>query len=320
MPLTLEQYATYLDGRDLPWPAPPAIKPKKAIPHLTRLPEVRAVLWNVYGTLLAIPPAGELVFEHPQKFVMDVALEKTIAEFKMWGSMSRKPGQPSEYMGQIYRQFLTEQQMAGSGAEKYPEVIAEKIWEGVVKRLLQKDYTFDANFYGSLNEFSRKIAYFFHASLQATCACPTAAEAIRHVATAGLVQGLLGDGQCFTTVQLQRGLNAQGGAIRLCDVMPADLRVLSCEVRGKKPSERLFRQVLERLEARDIGPTEVLHVGSRIEQDIVPAKKAGMRTALFAGDRASLAATAEQMKHRATKPDVLLTELGQIAEVVGDEG
>ena len=99
MPLTLEQYATYLDGRDLPWPAPPAIKPKKAIPHLTRLPEVRAVLWNVYGTLLAIP-FGELLFEHPQPFVMHMALEKTIAEFKMWASMSRKPGQPSEYMGQ----------------------------------------------------------------------------------------------------------------------------------------------------------------------------------------------------------------------------
>ena len=131
MPLTLEQYATYLDGRDLPWPAPPAVKPKRAVPHLKRLPEVRAVLWNVYGTLPAIPPAGELLFEHPQQFVMDVALEKTIAEFKMWGAMSRKPGQPSEYMGQIYRQFLTEQQMAGSGPEKHPEVIAEKIWEQV---------------------------------------------------------------------------------------------------------------------------------------------------------------------------------------------
>src|SRR5947209_15004033 len=105
MPLTLEQYATYLDGRDLPWPAPPAIKPKKAVPHLKRLPEVRAVLWNVYGTLLAIPTAGELLFEQPQKFVMDVALEKTIAEFKMWGWMSRKPGEAWEDMGRSCRQF-----------------------------------------------------------------------------------------------------------------------------------------------------------------------------------------------------------------------
>ena len=27
---------------------------------------------------------------------MNVALDKTIHEFKMWGSMSRKPGQPAD--------------------------------------------------------------------------------------------------------------------------------------------------------------------------------------------------------------------------------
>ena len=63
------------------------------------------------------PPAGRLaairmhvgmwaICEHPQKLIMDVALDKTVQEYKMWGSMSRKPGQPSEYMGQIYEQTL----------------------------------------------------------------------------------------------------------------------------------------------------------------------------------------------------------------------
>jgi hypothetical protein len=41
-----------------------------------------------------------------------------------------------------------------------------------------------------------------------------------------------------------------------------------------------------------------------------------MRTALFAGDANSLEATAEQLKVPASRPDVLLTELGQIAEVL----
>ena len=81
MALSLEQYATYLDSReDLPWPVPPQATPVKARPHLTRLPQVRAVLWNVYGTLLSIPQ-GDLLFEHPQPFIMSNALEKTIQEF-----------------------------------------------------------------------------------------------------------------------------------------------------------------------------------------------------------------------------------------------
>jgi HAD-hyrolase-like len=316
MPLTLEQYATWLDGRDLPWPAPPKPDPVKARPHLAPLSGVRAVLWNVYGTLLAVP-FGEPVFEHPQPFIMTMALEKTIEQFKMWASMSRKPGAPSEYMLHLYTAQLDEQRLAPSPGEKHPELLADRVWEGLIKKLLQKDYVFDAGFYGSLNEYSRKVAYFFHASLQGTACYPGADAALKVVADAGLVQGLCADGQLFTSVQLQRGLDAGGGGLRLDAVIPPELQVFSYEVKGKKPSERLFRQALDRLEKHDIGPAEVLHVGSRIDKDIAPAKKLGLRTALFAGDRASLAATPDQLRDPATKPDVLLTDLAQIAEVIG---
>src|SRR5262245_36680068 len=148
MALSLDQYATYLDTRqDLPWPAAPRAVPVKARPYLTRLADVRAVMWSVYGTLLAIP-LGDLVFEHPQPFIMSNALDKTIQEFKMWASMSRKPGQPSEYMLEIYKQILLESRIAPP-AEKHPEVPAEQVWEKIIKRLLQKDFKFDAGFFGA---------------------------------------------------------------------------------------------------------------------------------------------------------------------------
>jgi FMN phosphatase YigB (HAD superfamily) len=314
MPLSLEQYAAYLDTRDLPWPAPPEVDRPRVKPHLVRLPGVRAVTWNVYGTLLAIG-GGDLVFQHPNDFVMSVALDKTVQEFKMWPSMSRKPGQPADYMKIIYEQVLDEQQL-GTGGEKYPEVAADRLWETIIKKLFQKDYQFDASFYGSLNEYSRKVAYFFHASLQGTACYPGAADALRHVAERGLGQGLLADGQCFTTVQLQRGLAAQG-LPGLDEVIRPDLCALSYELRGRKPSERLLRHSLAQLSKRGLTPDQVLHVGSRVAQDVVPLKRLGMKTALFAGDRASLQASAEQMKEPPGRPDVLLSDLGQIAEIVG---
>jgi hypothetical protein len=316
MALTLEQYASYLDTRDLPWPAPPEVERPKAKPHLVRLPEVRAVLWNVYGTLLAIS-GGDLAFEHPQPFVMGVALDKTLQEFKMWPSMSRKPGQPSEYLSHIYDQVLIEQRTVPSGPEKFPEVVSDRLWEAIIKKLLQKDYKWDAGFFGSLNEFSRKVAYFFHASLQGTACYPGAADALRHVAKKGLTQGLLADGQCFTVMQLQRGLSRQDPNFSLEGLVDPGLRTLSYEIRGRKPSERLFRHALSALAQRNLAPAQVLHVGSRVQQDLAPARRLGMRTALFAGDRASLQATAEQLKDPYGRPDVLLTELGQIADVVG---
>src|SRR5262245_24303440 len=105
MPMTLDQYADFLDTRDLVWPAPPTPTPTSAKPYLKPRSGIRGGTWTLYGTLLNILQ-GQLLFEHPDKFVMGIALDKTVQEFKMWGSMTRKPGQPADYLGEIYRRVL----------------------------------------------------------------------------------------------------------------------------------------------------------------------------------------------------------------------
>ncbi len=314
MALTLEQYVQQLDTRDLPWPAAPTVHRPKAKPHLAPMFGVRLVSWNVYGTLLNVS-TGQLLFEHPEKFIMDIALDKTVQEFKMWGSMSRKPGQPSDYMREMLDRVLSEMRMAPSPGEKFPELASERVWEAILKKLLQKDYKFDAGMFGSLNELAKKVAYFFHASLQGTACYDHAARALEHVQSCGVKQGLLADAQCFTLVQLQRGLTAQS-AVRAEDLFDRSLRSLSCEVGGRKPSERLFKHFVQAAGQMGIAPTQILHVGSRIVQDIAPARKIGMRTALFAGDKEALQATAEQLKDPATRPDALLTDLAQISDLI----
>jgi FMN phosphatase YigB (HAD superfamily) len=185
-----------------------------------------------------------------------------------------------------------------------------------VKKLFQKEYTFDTATYGSMNEYVKKIAYFYHASIQGAGPYPGAAEALRLVADRGVFNGLLADGQCFTAGQLQRCLRQQDPALELDAVIPPGFRVISADRRARKPSETLFRAAAQAAMAKGITPGEILHVGSSVARDIVPAKKLGMRTALYAGDRNSLAATPEQLKDPATRPDVLLTELPQIVEVL----
>ena len=316
MPLTLEQYVERLDSRtDLPWPAPPKIDLPKAKPSLHEMP-VKAVFWTVYGTLVAIPQ-GELLFEHPQEFVTAAALEKVIKEFRMWNSMSRKPGAPSEYLKELYDKALTTLRLTGSGGEKAPEVQIERVWEDILKKLFQKDYSFDALTYGSLNEYSRKIAYFYHASIQGTGAYPGAAETLKLLAARGLVQGILADGQCFTVGQLQRCLKQQDADFDLDAVIPPAMRVLSAEKKARKPSDTLFKAAVAAAGAKGLAPSEVLHVGSSLTRDIAPAKKHGFRTALFAGDKNSLSATPEQLKDPALRPDALVRELTQVLELIG---
>ena len=315
MPMTLDQYAEFLTTRDLVWPAPPTPQPVKAKPHLSALPGIRVVAWNIYGTLLSIS-TGNLVLQHPTKLIMEVALDKTVQEFKMWGSMSRKPGQPSEYMGQLYQRALDQLRMAASPGEKFPEILTEKIWDDIVKKLQQKDYKFDAGFFGGIGDFVKKIALFFHASMQGTVLYPGGATALQHIHSCGVKLGLLAEAQCFTLAQLGRAMTAdRAGTVD--DIFDRALRSLSCEVGGRKPSERLFKHFLAAASRQGIEPFQVLHIGSRIIEDIAPAKKLGMRTALFAGDKESLQATADQLKDAATRPDLLLTDLSQLTDVIG---
>lgn len=316
MPLTIDQYAAHLETRGLPWPVPPTPTLPKVKPHVPPLSGIRAVLWNPYGTLLNITE-GELKFEVASDFQMNIALEKTIHEFKMWGSMSRKPGQPSEYMREIYRKVLDEQRLAPSPGEKYPELLAEKVWESIVKKLQQKEYKYDAGFYGALPDYCRKIGLFFHASLQGTGCYPGAASTLRALQAAGMIQGLLGDGQSFTAAQLARCILKDDPAAILDEIMAQEDRILSFEKRARKPSDTLFEAAIEAMGRRGIEAGEILHVGNSLTRDIGPAKKWGMKTALFAGDKASLNATAEQLRDPQFRPDALLTELGQVPPLLG---
>ncbi len=311
MPLTLHQYVCeHLPGRGLPWPAAPAVVPVKAKPSLERLP-VKAVLWTVYGTLVAVH-GGDLAFESDIDFVTDAALDKTIQEFKMWNSMSRKPGAPAAYMKELFRKAFDLVRLTGGG-----EIRSELIWDDIFKKLMTKEYSYDGAVYGPPAEYVKKIAYFYHASIQGAGCYPGAAEAIRAVSDAGKKQGLLADGQCFTPAQLRKCLRDQEPTFDPAMHFAADLRVLSGEHKVKKPTDDLFRAAAAACRAKGIVPEEVLHVGSNLMRDIAPAKKVGFRTALFAGDKNSLRATGDQLKDPHLRPDVLLTELPQIAEVVG---
>lgn len=316
MSLTLEQYDEYLDSRaDLIWPAAPDVHRTKSKPHLKRLTRVKAITWNVYGTLLSIA-GGEFLREHPQKFIMDLALDKTIQEFKMWKSMSRKPGHPAEYMRVMIGNVVDELSFQVDKGERYPEISVERIWEGIVKKLLQNEYVLETARYGTLEEFSLKIAYFFHRSLQGIGAQQSAGETIQWLKNQQYWQGLLADGQAFTSLQLKKCLHEQNPDCYFDLCIPPYARVLSYSVRSKKPSDRLYKEMVARLSKSGISPDETLHIGNDLANDLGPARKHGFLTCLYTGDSSSLKASPEMIADKALRPDVMITELSQVIEML----
>ncbi|HEY2250376.1 MAG TPA: HAD family hydrolase [Planctomycetaceae bacterium] len=322
MPKSLEEYTQWLDERKLLWPVAPAPMAPKATPYLKPLAGIRAVTWSVYGTLLTLAE-GRLLFLHPDPLCMEVALDKTIHEFNMWNSMSRKPGAPWEYMFYQYKNLVEDRLLAASPQPgEAPEVDAARIWEVLIERLGKKDFSWDESFYGGIDELSEKVAWFFHRALQGAAAAPHALTALQHVREAGCAQGIIADGQCFTLVQLSRALARQETktspeeSASLTNLFNRNSVFLSFDHGVRQPAPSLFGTCLARLAKAGVEPAEVLHVASNLKAELAPAKKLGMRTALYAGDAASLVATAAEVKDPELRPDRILTNLSQIRQII----
>jgi FMN phosphatase YigB (HAD superfamily) len=317
MAKTLQEYADWLFEReDLRWPKPPAIEVPKATAFLKPLEGVRLVVWNIYGTLLRIAD-GELLFQTPEEFPMQIALEKMDAEFNMWNHMYRKPIAPWKYLQEQYLKFLERQRMASTKVKgDAPEVQSGEIWRQIFEQLEEKDYKYDEDLYGDKEELSEKAAFFFHASLQGIEAAPDALKALQTVAAGHLQQGLLADAQPFTLAQLLRCLKAQGKLPPWGDLFQSKWAILSYQLGVRKPSKTLYQTLFQRGRESGISPQEMLYVSSRLDQDLAVAKSLGISTALYAGDKLSLRATKEEIANPKLRPDRLLTDLGQIGELL----
>lgn len=317
MSQSLAEYAQWLSERNLRWPAVPPSKRVRAEPHVDPLPGIKAVLWSLYGTLIRISD-GELLHEVRDPMRMEVALDKTIREFNMWYSMTRKPGAPWEYMLVIYQRIIEDLKLAGTKRKgDVPEIDSAKVWRKVLDKLVQKEYTYEAEQYGDLDSFSEKIAYFYHSSLQGHEAAPDAARTLTMIADAGLHQGLLADAQCFSLTQLIRDLRDQEAATPVSQLFRPELLVLSYKEGVRKPSMSLFAAAFKRLKAANIEPGQVLYVSSRVADDLAVAKSVGFQTAIIAGEKLGLSLTAEDLQDPAICPDRMLTSLDQVRDVLG---
>lgn len=316
MSKTLLEYSDWLAERNLKWPAAPKLQPVSAAPSIKPLENIRAVTWSLYGTLLRITD-GELLFDHPQEIRMEVAIDKTIQEFNMWNSMTRRPGKPSDGLLPKYRDALDEARLtSGNRKGDITEIDSAGIWAKIIDLLMRKEYRFDESFYGDYKSLAQKVAYFFHSSLQGVEAAPGALSTLLAISEAGIRQAALADAQCFTLVQLTRGLREQGTIHTVATILPESLNTLSYEWGIRKPSVSLYAQSILRFKELGIEPDQILHVGTRMEDDLAVAKSCGFRTALYAGDKTSLQATATDLKNPETKPDRLLTELSQLRDVL----
>jgi len=201
----------------------------------------RAVIFDVYGTLLDAPPGGV----RP-----DPAAEPAIINF-LENNHVAPPLAPTAALAE-----LVSREHAASG-ERFPEIDLVALWAELLG--LPED--------ARTAWFVAEIEDLWHPATP----MPGAAAMLRRLASQGIPCGLLSNAQANVWRQL--------GALAPC--FASDLCVFSHHYLRAKPSPALFSEMVARLARRGISPHDVWFVGNDPASDIAPARAAGFRTALY---------------------------------------
>ncbi len=86
-----------------------------------------------------------------------------------------------------------------------------------------------------------------------------------------------------------------------------DLVVISAEVNLRKPSPKIFRDALQRL---DVEPSRTVFVGDMLDLDVIGPKRVGMKTVLIKRRPSKEGA--------ATKPDLVINNLRELLKALRD--
>ncbi|MEZ6073475.1 MAG: HAD family hydrolase [Pirellulales bacterium] len=244
-------------------------RPTDVRPELEPLEGIRAVLFDVYGTLLA-SASGDigLAGEPARAGAMDEALAAV-------GCPLRGDGDRAvAILHAVIKRHHAE------SSYDFPEVEIHDVWRDALNNLheIQAIETVpDA-------ETVDRLAVEYEMRVNPVWPMPGVAETLHALHDANLLLGIVSNAQVFTA-ELFPAL--VGATLDDLGFRPA-LCCWSYEHRRAKPGTHLYERATHALAEFGVAGDEVLYVGNDMRNDIAPAQRVGFRTALFAGDARSL--------------------------------
>ncbi|MCG8450082.1 MAG: HAD family hydrolase [Pirellulales bacterium] len=260
-----------------------------------RLTGIRAVLFDIYGTLL-ISGSGDIGVADPagrgQAFAE--ALQAIGCPFA---------GDADTAVAEFREVIAAHHQRSRDAGIDFPEVDIVAVWQETIERLRERGQPVPP----LAPEDISRLAVEFEVRVNPVWPMPGMAQCLAELQRMGMVLGIISNAQFFTPLifpaLLEKSLDQLGFA--------PELRYYSYGHGRAKPGRELYRCAEVGLAARNVEPSEVLYVGNDMRNDIWPAAGVGFRTALFAGDKRSLRLRTEE-KNNQREPDAILTNLNEI--------
>lgn len=252
---------------------------------------IRCVLFDVYGTLF-ISGTGDIgiakrASQHAEK------LEKLLKKFGIRSS-------PQAVLDGLFTEIeITHESLRQKGIN-YPEVVIENIW----MRVLDVDDVSRA----------RAFAIEFEWIVNPVYPMPHLKEVLAACRELKVLMGIISNAQFYTPYLFNWFLNSSPEDLGFAP----ELTLYSWSCGYAKPSSFMFKIAADRLKRKNIPAHSILYIGNDMLNDIVPAKRTGFATALFAGDTRSLRMRESNETCRHLSADLIITDLIQLLDHIED--
>lgn len=275
-------------------PIPTGVNPK-----LAPLAGIRAVMFDIYGTLF-ISGSGDVgtVAAAPGQAFLSACAAVGL-NLKVSGDEGAR---------RLVDSIKASHDESRRHGISHPEVDILAVWRRTLAELRQRQWLD-----GDTDEVNvEQLAIEYEMCANPVWSMPSAEHCLSQLARASLHLGIISNAQFFTPMLfpalLRKPLTKLGFSAKLC--------LFSFEHGQAKPGIFLFNMAKQTLERLGLSADEVLYVGNDMLNDVMPAQTVGFKTALFAGDRRSLRLREDDERVAGVEPDIVITQLDQLLDVL----
>jgi len=273
--------AAVIEHRDPMQPIPTGMSPR-----LVTLDPLRAVIIDIYGTLV-ISGSG------------DVGTSKARSQM----DHATRAGQTRD--SQLVRREIERiHSIEKSESNPRPEVEILDVWQTVLKQTGR----------GAIADRPDAVALIaakHEARNNPTWPMPDGGEVLDQLQRRGITLGIVSNAQVYTIPIVEQTIDGP-----LASRFNLDLCLFSNRYRSSKPGTMMFDRLVTAMRRSGLKPDQAVYVGNDMLNDVYAANQAGLKTALFAGDARSLRLREDHPACADLSPDVVLTEWAQLLDCI----
>jgi len=280
----------------------PVQLPDDAEERFPELDGIRAVVFDVYGTLFS-SGVGDISLATEDN--RDAAIRAVLENNGLRLAESAAPLRLDEALHTVIHRHQDKRRKEGI---EYPEVDIRSVWADLIE-----EFTANGHIEAQADTDIETLVIDYETRVNGIQPMPGLPEVLAVLHRRGLVLSIISNAQFYTPLLFEAFLGKTLDELGFCP----DCNVWSYAELVGKPSQKLYQLAAERLKKHHhLHPEQCLYVGNDMRNDVWPAQALGFRTALFAGDRLSLRRRKEHEACKDLQPDAEITELRQVQTLI----